>query len=540
MYRTATGARLLLTALRTRFCWLRSIWADGGDAGGLVERVRRLRPGRGTLFRRPLREAFVQFFDVREMDFGIALPKRKPKSRFFMRSINSPSSLSPLEQRIVAMLPTAAKHVAVIGAGDGRLARAVKEKLGTEAHFLVIEPRQALHRYLEDFEGVSSDPWDLGAYESVVRKHGAFDFVVFYGLHEYWRGYLHRFQKILAMTVSDAPVWVTFANLSALHYFEKELPPLQLSADALASPMRQWARLDYASWVAFAPMVNARVEAVWGLFDAQSFQFYEHGGAGTPVSWNLKGIRIEARSPAEVVHWGASYVGIEMKVRPRSEAPVASQVLSGAAFHPHLFQALVDPFPEARHDEDDTAWAAAELAAVEVGRAEIRPSQIVEFILGLIENPESVKDVLVVGAGWGRDIMMIKTARPQWNVVGADPSAAMVEIGASFRAKEQLRVEHFTLGSKLPFADKSFDVVISLGIVSRIYNAAALELVKEILRVARKGVYHLEDSRGIEHSFKLKQTSLGEIYALNGKLAEPRSLIIQGQSTGFIFTKVAI
>ena len=42
------GARLLLTALRTRFGWLRCIWADGGYAGTLVERVRALRPRRGT------------------------------------------------------------------------------------------------------------------------------------------------------------------------------------------------------------------------------------------------------------------------------------------------------------------------------------------------------------------------------------------------------------------------------------------------------------------------------------------------------------
>ena len=42
------GARLLLAALRTRFGWLRCIWADGGYAGALVAWVRALRPGRGT------------------------------------------------------------------------------------------------------------------------------------------------------------------------------------------------------------------------------------------------------------------------------------------------------------------------------------------------------------------------------------------------------------------------------------------------------------------------------------------------------------
>lgn len=42
------GARLLLTALRQRFGWLRCIWADGGYAGDLVQWVRQLWPQRGT------------------------------------------------------------------------------------------------------------------------------------------------------------------------------------------------------------------------------------------------------------------------------------------------------------------------------------------------------------------------------------------------------------------------------------------------------------------------------------------------------------
>jgi putative transposase len=42
------GARLLLAALRSRFGWLRCIWADGGYAGTLVDWVRALRPARGT------------------------------------------------------------------------------------------------------------------------------------------------------------------------------------------------------------------------------------------------------------------------------------------------------------------------------------------------------------------------------------------------------------------------------------------------------------------------------------------------------------
>lgn len=457
-----------------------------------------------------------------------------------MRSINSSTILNPLEERILASVPLSAKHFAVIGDGDGRMARAIREKLGANARVFVVEPRVALHKYLDDFDGVGTDPWAVEVYAIEVQKYGPFDFLLFYGLHEYWRGQVRRFQQLLVFASPKATLWVTFVNSSALRYLEKLLPPLRLSADAMAAPSRFWGRIDYASWMAYAAMLNARAESVWGLFDQTSFQFCEDPAKSPTVEWDIKGAKIQARTAAEVVHWGAAYLGIQMTVQPDPASGDVTQALGGVAYNTHLFQTLIDPFPEASNDESELAWADTELRTFRASRDSLRPSPMIEFLIGLVEDADSVRDVLFLGAGWGRDVYMIKKARPQWRCIGIETSREMLLLGENFRREEDIRIEAYTIGEKLPFADKSFDVILSLGFMSRLYDQAALPVAQEILRVARKGIYHLEDGRGPEESLKLKQNTLGSLYAHFGSIVEPKPVLIKGQNSGLLFYKIAI
>ena len=69
------GARLLLATLRTRFGWLRCIWADGGYTGSLVEWLRDLCPRRGTRLQIVKRSTPLNCFKV--------LPRRWVVERTF-------------------------------------------------------------------------------------------------------------------------------------------------------------------------------------------------------------------------------------------------------------------------------------------------------------------------------------------------------------------------------------------------------------------------------------------------------------------------
>jgi SAM-dependent methyltransferase len=430
--------------------------------------------------------------------------------------------------------------LAVIGDGDGRLARAARAKLGGDARICVIEPRVTLHKYLADFEDVGTDPWDPASLRGEVQKHGLFDVIIFYGLHEYLHGHLWRFQQVVAQSKPNGILWVTFVNASALRYLVRELPPLRLAADALATPNRYWDRIDYASWMAYAVMLNSRIESVWGLFDHASFQFCENPEKSKTADWEIKGAKIQANTAAEIVHWGAAYLGIQLLVKPDSRTGEDAQALGGAAFNPHLFQSLVDPFPESRNQEAELAWAETEIRSIRVDRESLRPSLLIEFLLGLIDNPDAVGDVLVLGAGWGRDVFMIKKARPQWRCVGVELSKELVLAGKDFRDEEGIQVENFQLGEALPFADKSFDVIVSLGFMSSLYDQAALVVVKELLRVGRKGIYHLEDARGPEEAPKLKQNAVPALYGNFERIADPKPILIKGKDSGFLFYKVGI
>ncbi|MBI4659565.1 MAG: class I SAM-dependent methyltransferase [Verrucomicrobia bacterium] len=430
--------------------------------------------------------------------------------------------------------------MAVVGDGDGRLARAIREKLGAGARLFVVEHRVGLHKYLGDFDDVEADPWRVEAFATEAQRHGLFDLLIFYGLHEYWRGQFRRFQQLLELSKPKGTLWVTFVNSSALRYLEKELPPLRLAADALAAPSRFWSRVDYASWIACGAMLNTCIESVWGLFDHASFQYCENPTKAQMAEWEIRGVKVQARTPVEIVHWGAAYVGIQMVVQPDPRLDDVAQAMGGVAFNPHLFQSLVDPFPEVGNEESALAWAETELRTLRASRDSLRPSQLIEFMLGLVDESESVRDVLVLGAGWGRDVYFLKKARPLWNCTGVELSKELISIGSVLCHEEGIRVEPFSLGDKLPFADKSFDVILSFGFMSKLYDQAALPLVKELLRVGRKQIYQLEDSRGPEEAPKLKLNSLPSIYAQFERGAEPKPVLIQGKNSGFIFYKVTI
>jgi SAM-dependent methyltransferase len=457
-----------------------------------------------------------------------------------MRAINSPSTFNPLEERILGSIPEGSKHVAVIGDGDGRLGRGVRAKLGASVRIHLVESRGALHKYLDDFPGFGRDPWDVAAFEAATKAHGPFDAIVFYGLHEYWHGQLYRLQQLLALARPGAVVWATFINTSALRLVEQQLPPLKVTADSLAANDRFWPRMDYATWVAAGSMLEARVDGVWGLLDKQAFDYCQSDKVGEPVEWNVKGAKVPARTPAEVVQWGASYLGIQMTARPAAASATAGQALSGVAYNPHLFQALANPFPEVDGEEGELAWSSTEIAAITAGRKILRPSQIVEFILQQVDSADSLRDVLLVGAGWGRDLMMLKIGRPQWMPVGVETSAALRALGRPVMAQEGMRVEPFEIGGRLPFDDKSFDIVVTLGFMSKLYDQAAVAVAREMIRVARKGIYHLEDARGPEQTLKIKLNLLAEAYAACGRVAEARPLMAQDQFTGFVLHKVTL
>lgn len=114
-----------------------------------------------------------------------------------------------------------------------------------------------------------------------------------------------------------------------------------------------------------------------------------------------------------------------------------------------------------------------------------------QLIHSLCSNLE-ITSVLDTGCGTGRGINYFRTYFPQCKVIGNDVSADLLKI-----ANEQNNIPSENLiccsSYKLPFADKSFDIVTEFGILHHVAEPNCI--VAEMLRVARKAIFISDSNR---------------------------------------------
>lgn len=125
-----------------------------------------------------------------------------------------------------------------------------------------------------------------------------------------------------------------------------------------------------------------------------------------------------------------------------------------------------------------------------------------KLILGALETfePESI---LEVGCNCGPNLALIRRRFniPDTHLAGVDPS-----ITAIAKAIEELPAINYQVGtaSRLPFPDKSFDVIISDAALLYVGPDEINEVVKEFDRVAKKGLILVEwyDAKSTEGVIK--------------------------------------
>lgn len=98
--------------------------------------------------------------------------------------------------------------------------------------------------------------------------------------------------------------------------------------------------------------------------------------------------------------------------------------------------------------------------------------------------------VLDVGCGKAFQLYELSLLLPQVELAGIDSSHYAID-----HAKEEMK-PFIRLGdaTKLPFPDKHFDLVISLGTLHNLTNFALFDALKEIERVGRGGKYLMQES----------------------------------------------
>lgn len=453
-----------------------------------------------------------------------------------MRCLNAPPVLNSLEAKVVESVPADARHVLVINAGDGRLPRAIRAKRGNEIALSVVTLHPELREYLDDFPGSAAAAWNLDWHAERVAAHGPFDCIVLYQLQEFWRGELHRFIRLLRLAKPGALIWASFFNAQAIRLVARRLPPLRLGFSSLADPFRTSAEIDYASFVDLLGRLGARVTDLWGMLDQNAQDFCRKVPA-QPAEWIVGGLKVSIGGIADAFLWGASAVGVGFRM-PGGPGTGAGPSISFSPYSAHLLQALLLPYPEVQTREGVLAAADLEVAAWRKSPAQ-ELSPVAKFFLGQLGEADRPKRVLLVGAGWGRDLLLLKRHYPAWDWVGYDHSPALAALAQDELKAEGLLLATSAYGEPLPFPDASFDLAVSLGYFSSLYEPAARQLAREIRRVTSGALYHLEDGRGPDHGLHLKSYSLKAVYSEHGLESTVQPVLVDGSPIGMYLLKVA-
>jgi SAM-dependent methyltransferase len=135
-----------------------------------------------------------------------------------------------------------------------------------------------------------------------------------------------------------------------------------------------------------------------------------------------------------------------------------------------------------------------------IGANSLVPVQVEAYFLALNKYIEENAVVLDIGfgLGYGLNILSIKARE----VNGLDVDGKVLEYcnDTIVGRNPKLKVLNIFDGYNIPFPDNSFDVVTSVDVIEHVENFK--ELIKEMLRVSRKGVFLSTPNRRPEYTNK--------------------------------------
>lgn len=434
------------------------------------------------------------------------------------QALNAPVGLNPVEETILKEMPLSVKSGMIVGAGDGRMARAIREKIGPQVDIHLIESRKELHPYLEEERYVHTEPWDESIYQKVGSSSKGIDFIIFNRLQEYWKGNVNLFQKIMHQVKPEGNVWISFYNSASLYEIERILPPVIAGYQRLAGPIDLWAKMDLSSWMAYFGSLGMAIESIGGFLLPEAAKFCKTVKDGQSAEWKAKNYAIKIMDIGDAYLMGAPVIVLKLRSLQAKEKTNVATSFYGVEATPAILQAILFTYETASAKELELFNTALSVAA-HTRKDPMEPTALIKYFVSQLDTYKDVKKVLLVGADWGEDLLVLKQLKPDWELTGIERYKEKIEAGRQLLKDSGTKLVHFNEEETLPFKDKEFDLVISLGFFSTLYPPMAEHLSKEMWRVSRQGVAHIEDHRGPAYSMDLKLYPVNKLYeSLGGKV----------------------
>ncbi len=157
--------------------------------------------------------------------------------------------------------------------------------------------------------------------------------------------------------------------------------------------------------------------------------------------------------------------------------------------------------------------------------------------LALELYPPTSGKILDLGTGTARIPLLLAQARPQWQIIGVDLAASMLELGQQHihqaNLQDQITLRHAD-AKALPFGDHQFDLIISNSVIHHLPDP--LPVLQEIQRLLHpKGALLLRDLFRPAH-----ESQLDHILAKHGGDSTPNQLKLLRDSLQASFTLAEI
>lgn len=438
-------------------------------------------------------------------------------------------TVTPFEHSLLGRQWTDHRHVLVVRSGDGRFVGALRSVLPDSCRVVCLESRADL--IPGDGPKVLGGEWDREAVAREVADYGPFDSMIFLHFHEYFEGRVGSLTWLMESLDPNGTGWIQFLNGSCLDVIDSRLRSGGMQGRSLSSPYYQAPPLDLQGVAHWGNSVGLVCDEIWGYVGEPLYKWMT-GKRKKDFKLELLKRNHPVQSSLEGVGAGAYVLALRFRNRQPGENKQVKPRIGVARMSPAGLQTFLVPHPLLDDRESDEWQARVQIKA----RKENGPPDLSPMRQRMLEEflaDESVKKVLLVGAVAAGDYLLLSRLYDRWDWKGIDHDGFLVDLWKSHFPEETAGLSAWEPGEPFPYADDSFDLVISLGAFSRLNPPLALRYASEMIRVSGNHVAHLEDTTGPAHDSFKRTVPLPPVYERIGWNARTRPVLWEGKDTGW-------
>lgn len=436
-------------------------------------------------------------------------------------------SLNSFQDFIAQRVTEGTRHILVLGYGRGEFLRELKSKAAAGVRICAADNRPWAKARDGDASLLLDDPLAIDHLKAEAGAYGPFDLILLLDVQDWWHGRVDNIAEIIELLEPQGGLlWVQYLNGLCLDILANRLTSGQTGAASLTLPIHQHPMMDLGSWLGFGHQFGLQQRAFWALANPLVFKYFSQKKA---VKIPFAGKELRVNNPTDAINLGAFVHGIEfVHAGTVKDSPgIHLSPMNGLSMQGFLY-----PDPDGSEAPVRRMHALSEIKALKNGQELSLPAGWAD-LMKLFETTDDIKDVLLVGAQWGRELMMMRKHYPSLNWSAVETSEELIEMGAKAFPELEDAVQHWKPGTKMPFEDKSFDLVVTFGFCSRNHPQISATLIPEVIRLTRHYVGHFEDAMGAERSLLQKNVPLPEIYLKCGVMAKPQAYSDGRQTTGY-------